>query len=221
MNTLKKSATQLMIVALFVLLAGCEDTTVSPCLDCAGAGERVTEVSEHTFVVGDQADITVRNFAGKVTYRQGEAGKVYVKAIRRAALRSSLDRIDLVMTAASGGLEIRSENPDRLPSVSVDLEITGPASARPQLHNAAGPIDYRGRPKGACSFVASAGSVTLGLPADVSVTLDLTTVAGTISLGLPVDGSVESHAVRGRIGSGDEGEINASTAAGNIYLVIQ
>jgi hypothetical protein len=218
MNTHKILLVLLLMVAIGLPLAGCEDNSVSPCLDCNSDG-RVIEIVEQSFVVGDAATVTVDNFVGRVTYRPGKAGTVRVKATKRVAYQFDLERIGVEMIASESGVEVRTENPDNLKRASVNLEITAPANARPRIDNGIGDIDYRGRPRGFCRFSAGIGSVTLRLDADAAVTLELTAGVGTITLGLPVEGVLQPHRVSGWIGNGNEGSVQASTAVGSIYLV--
>jgi hypothetical protein len=210
-----------MSAALLISLIGCTaDTTMSPYVDwTVGPDGRFTEVLEQSFVAGSAAVVTIDNFTGAVTYRPGEPGIVRVKAIKRAAMRANLDRIDVTMTAGANGIVIRTGNPDSLKKVAVDLEITAPADAHPHINNGVGSINYRGRPAGLCSFSTAVGTVTLSLDSNVGIMVDLTTAVGMISVDFPVAGSVRSRVVRGRIGNGDEGRVHASAGVGNIYLV--
>ncbi len=220
MNTHKTLLVAILMAAIGLLLVGCEDSPVSPCFDCGSDG-RYIEIEEQSFVVGDAATVTVDNFVGRVTCRPGEAGTIHVKATKRVAFQSDLERIRVDMIADASSVEVRTENPENLKQASVDLEITAPADARLQIDNGIGNIDYQGRPRGFCRFSAAIGSVTLRLDADTAVTLELTTGTGIISLDFPVEGFIQPHRVRGWIGKGDEGSVYACTAVGNIYLVRQ
>lgn len=203
--------------------AGCSDNTISPCIDCDpyhGSG-KFTRVVEEQFTVAEGAVAKVDDFAGRVIYRTGGSGTLRVVATLRAASRSDLDRIDVSMIVLEDGVEIRAENPDDLDRVSVDLEITAPADAIPEIDTGVGVIDYRGRPTGNCHFEIVAGSIEIRLPADVDVAVDLSAGVGSISLAFPVDGWVSKHpsVVQGKIGDGGGGEIYARTSVGNIYLL--
>ncbi len=99
--------------------------------------------------------------------------------------------------------------------VTVD-DAVGPVS----LSTGAGAIDYAGEPSGRCRFDSGAGSITLRLPTDVDVTVELETGIGTIDLGgFDVEGDVKRTAVDGVIGTGEGATIEASTGAGTITLV--
>jgi DUF4097 and DUF4098 domain-containing protein YvlB len=92
----------------------------------------------------------------------------------------------------------------------------GPVS----LDTGAGNITYQGKPQGDCTFDTGAGNITLRLSAEVDVEVDLDTGIGSIDVDdFDVVGQVSRGEVRGVIGSGDQGRIEAQTGAGNIDLV--
>jgi DUF4097 and DUF4098 domain-containing protein YvlB len=87
------------------------------------------------------------------------------------------------------------------------------------LETGAGNIDYEGEPQGDCTFENGAGSITLHLPEDTNVEVELTSGIGNIDLGgFDVEGETSRTEVDGVIGTGDEGTIEAHTGAGNITL---
>lgn len=92
----------------------------------------------------------------------------------------------------------------------------GPVS----LETGAGQVDYEGEPEGDCTFQNGAGSITLRLPAEVSVEVELTTGVGNINLGgFDVEGQISRTEVDGTIGTGEDATIDAHTGAGSITLV--
>lgn len=211
-----KTAVEILLLAIPVL--GCNGGSTSPCIDCDG---RVFDVLEESLPVGEAASITVDNFTGKVTYRTGEPGRVRVVATRRATSQSDLESLEVNVMSYQSDIEVMTENPMNLKQTSVDLEITAPADAMPLVNTAVGEIDYKGRPTGFCRFATGVGSIRLRLPTDVNVALDLSTGVGSIHMRFPVIGEVSSQPsfVRGRIGHGGDGQIEAATAVGSIYVV--
>lgn len=215
---------RVVVLATFfvVPLVGCDDTITSPCYECEPIewGYEYTRVVQREFSVGDGATILVDDFAGNVTYRVGPAGAVRVVASLRSARNRDLDRIVLSMVSHQSGVDIRAENPDRARNVSVDLEITAPASASPLIGLGAGNIDYRGRPRGSYRFSTGVGSIRLKLPSDVDVVVELSVAVGSIFLGFPLNGAVSNPPgyVRGRIGDGGDGDIEAGVAVGSISV---
>jgi DUF4097 and DUF4098 domain-containing protein YvlB len=88
-----------------------------------------------------------------------------------------------------------------------------------RLDTSSGSIKYEGTPTGDCRFTTGSGGITLMLPADLNVTVDLQTGSGDIDLDFDVDGRVTKDDVEGTIGSGDQGKIHASTESGGIDLL--
>lgn len=100
-----------------------------------------------------------------------------------------------------------------------NIDVLG-ARGSIRLNTGAGNIDYEGTPGADCRFDTGAGNITLRLPADVDVEVNLDTGVGNVSLGgFDVDGTVTRGRVDGVIGTGTQGSIRADTGAGNINLV--
>jgi len=207
---------------LILAMVGCDDI-VSPCYDCESttADGLFAEATERTFAVGEGAVIRVDDFAGEVTYRPGDSGTIRVIATRRAEKRSDLDRVEVDWDLHSGGLDITTCNPAHLRRAVVDLEITAPPGAIPRISTGVGNINYMGRPVGSCRFETGVGAIRLRLPADVDITVELSAAVGSIFVASDFDGSMSRDwgVVRGRIGNGNGGDLVASTAVGNIYLI--
>ena len=197
---------------LVIFLSACGDDSTSEPVQ--GFSLRL----EESFTVGDLSDLSVSNFAGTVIVRQASAGVVNVVAIKRAARAEDLDQLDVQMVALQNGVEVSATNTLQLTQVSVDFEITAPLDVQPMIQVAAGSIEYEGGGIGLSSFTTAAGSVTVRLPADVNVEVLLTVGAGSISVGFPVVGLVEDHRIDGIIGTGVDGRIEASVAAGEIIV---
>ena len=203
------------VVFLVIVLSGCgDDSTSTP---VQGFSERL----EESFTVADLSALNVSNFAGEAIVRQGSAGVINVVATKRAARAEDLDQIDVQMLALQNGVEVSATNPLQLTQVSVDFEIKAPLDVQPTIQVAAGSIDYEGSGIGLSSLTTAAGSVTVRLPADVNVEVLLTVGAGTISVGFPVVGLVEDQRIDGIIGTGVDGRIEVSVAAGEIVVIPQ
>lgn len=117
---------------------------------------------------------------------------------------------DLDLDNINGGIDARSG--------AGDLDVRG-AAGTARLDTGAGDIRYHGTPQGECRFETGAGDITLALPADLNVQVDLETGIGDIDVGFAVDGTVTGRDVQGVIGSGTQGTIYARTGAGNIDVV--
>ena len=99
-----------------------------------------------------------------------------------------------------------------------DIDVRGAAGCA-RLDTGAGSIRYQGTPQGDCRFETGAGSITLTLPADLNVRVDLETGTGDIDVDFAVDGTVTRREVQGVIGSGAQATIYARSGAGNIDLI--
>ena len=209
----------------FLLLAvvGCDGDPLSPCIDCGSSIRpgRYAQTQEKAFTVEEFTNVQVHTFTGNVTVRTGEPGKIRAVATLRVDHESDFDSIDLRMVAATRELQVRARNPYNLKNASVDFEVFAPLDAIPQVDAAVGQIDYQGSPHGTCRFTVGVGSIRLRLHPDTNVSVELFAAVGSINLQIPVDGSWQHprRHVRGRIGSGDEGSLHASTAVGSIYLM--
>ncbi|HSR34640.1 MAG TPA: hypothetical protein VLY63_29065 [Anaerolineae bacterium] len=87
-----------------------------------------------------------------------------------------------------------------------------------QVSLGAGQIIYEGTPSGDCRFDTGAGEVSLRLPADLNMEVDLGTGMGAVSVDYDVDGLVRPREVRGIIGDGSQGSITAHTGVGAVTL---
>jgi hypothetical protein len=89
------------------------------------------------------------------------------------------------------------------------------------LTSGAGSLRYQGTPSGSSGFQSGAGSITLVLPADLDVAVDLETELGTVDVDHGVAGRVTRRQARGTIGSGDQGQITARSGVGSIRLILR
>jgi DUF4097 and DUF4098 domain-containing protein YvlB len=190
-----------------------------------------------TIRAGEDSDIYVS--ATKRARRQSEldeitiepnhqADRLEIQTRRRRSLMGN-QSVALEVTAPAGTVVEVSNGAGEVTIVGMEGEIkahTGAGSVEVrdgggpvELDTGAGSIVYEGRPRGLCRFETGAGSIELILPADVQVDVDLDTGVGRVDLGgFDVTGDVSSSQVEGRIGSGQDGSISASTGAGSIAL---
>ena len=118
----------------------------------------------------------------------------------------------------SGGIDARNVTGEiDAHTGSGRIEVRG-GSGQARLDTGSGSIEYEGMPTGDCRFTTGSGGITLLLPADLNMVVDLQTGSGDIDLGFDVDGRVTKRSVKGTIGSGDWGEIYAHTGSGGINL---
>jgi DUF4097 and DUF4098 domain-containing protein YvlB len=125
------------------------------------------------------------------------------------------------MDTAGGNIELSDASGEiHMETGGGKIDISN-ASGEIDARTGGGSIAYQGTPQGSFRFDTGAGDIRLRLPAELNVKVDLDTGTGEIDVDWPVDGQVSKRRVRGTIGSGDEGEIEAHAGAGNIDLISQ
>ena len=217
---------------------------------------RVTERTEQVYTVGQSPLLEVDSFAGNVTVRTGESGRIRAVVTKNARSSDGLQRIRVEVEQRDNGLRIRAsrltgwygnESVNLVVYVPTDARLeldtgagnievdsvqgeiaahTGAgnvhvwgAAARVDLDTGAGNIDYEGEPWGEGKFETGAGNISLNLPADANVEIELHTGIGNISLGgFPVEGDTSGTDIQGTIGTGEQATISAETGVGNISL---
>ena len=92
------------------------------------------------------------------------------------------------------------------------------AEGQVQLGTKSGSIEYEGTPAGDCRFVTTSGGITLDLPSDPDMAVDLSTTAGSVDVNCDLVGSATRTSAEGVIGNGLKGKINARTTAGGIEV---
>jgi DUF4097 and DUF4098 domain-containing protein YvlB len=127
----------------------------------------------------------------------------------------------LKASTSSGSIEItRVDGEVDAHTGSGSIDLSG-AQGKVRLETRSGGIDYQGTPRGDCSFQTSSGGITLLLPADLEMSIDLSTSSGSVDVDYPVAGRTTKRLARGVIGSGDQGSIFARTGSGSIHLIRQ
>jgi len=94
-------------------------------------------------------------------------------------------------------------------------QAKGPVS----LESAAGVIEYQGVPQGDCRFGTAAGSISLDLPAEPDLAVDLQATIGAVKAACDVEGTSSGRKLKGVIGTGSQGTVTAHTALGDIDMV--
>ncbi len=137
------------------------------------------------------------------------AGAVVVEGLT-GGLRVGNAAGAIVLKDVSGGIDARTA----AGTVSA-RGATGPVS----LESAAGVVEYQGTPQGDCHFGAAVGSISLDLPADPEVVVDLQATIGAVDTACDVKGQTTGRALRGVIGSGAQGTVTARATVGDINMV--
>ena len=163
----------------------------------------------------------------KITVSMSQSGdRVTIRSKKADNLPSA--RVDLAITAPPGtGMDVHTgagnvEVRDMSGSITVhsgagDVDARG-TSGPVQFSVGAGSIRYEGTPAGRCRFETGAGDITLRLPANPDVRVDLGTGLGTVHTGYDVDGRTSTRNVEGVIGDGSRGSVYAHTGIGTVSV---
>ncbi|MGC9522949.1 MAG: hypothetical protein ACP5HG_13830, partial [Anaerolineae bacterium] len=128
-----------VVVAVVVLLLCCclviagaiaaSIFTAAPAGGGVGIGQ-VAESTEQVFVVDAAPTLEVDSFAGDITVRRGEEGRVRVHITRRARGSVGLNRISVDVIETDNRVEIRATHSGPLiDNTSAEVEVTVPVDA--------------------------------------------------------------------------------------------
>ena len=157
--------------------------------------------------------VKVEGVQGKACVDSG-SGSLRLYAIH-GELEASTGSGSVEIADVQGGLDAHTGSG----SIDVREAIGGPVN----VDTGSGRIQYTGRAAGPCRFETGSGDVTLNLPANLNMTIDLHTSTGQIEFNYELDGRVTAggKTVKGIVGSGERGKIYARTGSGDIRLVPQ
>ncbi len=156
-----------------------------------GAGDiRIEDINGEMTVNSGTGDIDVRGARGPVNLSTG-TGDIHVEDVDD----------ELIARTGTGRVDVQG------------------ADGRADLRSGTGDIDYEGRPEGASSFEAGVGDITLRLPTDADVEIDLTSGLGNVSVRGFEDVEESRRTATGIIGDGSRGSVRAHTGLGDINLV--
>ena len=125
----------------------------------------------------------------------------------------------LDLHTGAGAIDVRDVQGDLRVDAGAGSVVIRGAAGLVNVTNGAGSIDYDGNPTGLCTFHAGAGSITLRLPANANVIVNLNAGVGGVHSDLPVDGAVTRRTISGAIGTGSAANITASAGVGSIDLL--
>jgi DUF4097 and DUF4098 domain-containing protein YvlB len=200
---LTKPALLFTIVAL--LLVACE----------VGSTQKYSHTRAECFAVGDFPTLTIDNFYGDVTIRDGEEGTIEVVTSKRAAREMDLERIEVEISQEDSGLEISTGIPSGLTNVSVELKITAPTDTQVDLQSGGGDADIVGI-GGRIKAVTGGGDIEIW---EAKSPLDVHTAGGNITV-FGAKGGLHAETAGGDIEVHDaHGETTVSTGGGNIQIL--
>ena len=159
----------LPLIVLVALLAACSGL--------GGLGGNTTAETEETqsVIVNGVPSLTLNHFAGEVTIRDGEAGKITANLTRKSRLtdeaeaQAQLDLITMTFTQSGTDVTLSIEGPDDVAELvsapSADLELLVPPGTALDINQGAGDPTVE-RPSGDVEANLGAGNATVTLPED-------------------------------------------------------
>ena len=158
-------------------------------LRLAAGDVRVEDIIGEIVVHTGTGDLDIRGGGGPVNLRTG-TGDIYVEDVDG----------ELVASTGTGRVDVEG------------------CDGRVDLHSGTGDIVYQGRPEGNSLFGSGVGDITLKLPSDADVEIELASGLGDVNV-RDFEGVEESrHVATGVIGDGSRGSVRARTGSGSIDL---
>lgn len=187
------------------------------------SGELDVRTQASTVTVrGMRGRLAARTGSGRVAIEDVEGERVYAStgsgSVRLADVRGG----ELRVSTGSGSVEGRNVRAERLHAStgSGGIEIEGLAGGEVRSTTGSGSVrlGFTSLPRDLTARTGS-GSVTLTLPRDPNVELDIRTGSGGISTDYPVTmDQMRRNELRGRIGTGADGRFQVSTGSGSVRL---
>lgn len=155
-----------------------------------------------------------------------ERGGVVIRTTKRSNLNNASVDLEIVappgteleLNTGAGSIEIEGLTGSiDAHSGAGSITVTG-ARGPVRLGTGVGSVYYRGAPVGRCRLETGAGEISIRLPAEPDVRLDLNTGLGSINVGYDVVGQTSQRNVSGVIGDGSEASIYAGTGLGSISV---
>ena len=155
-----------------------------------------------------------------------EGDRVVIRTKKTSTVSSGYVNLDITatpgteldVTTGAGTMNFRDMTGSiRAHSGAGEIDARGAAGPM-ELGTGAGSVTYEGTPSGRCRFETGAGEITLRLPANPNVRVDLGTGLGTVSVRYDVDGQTSPRNVEGVIGDGSQGSIYAHTGVGTVSV---
>lgn len=151
-----------------------------------------------------KGDLVARTGSGRIELSRAELSRLQAATGSGGMELADVSARELRVSTGSGTIEGRDVAADRFEA------STGSGGVRMELRQA--PREARIR--------SGSGGVTLTLPEGTNAELDLRTGSGGISTEFAVSmESMRRNALRGRIGSGDDGRISVTTGSGGVRLI--
>lgn len=171
---------------------------------------------------GTRGRLTARTGSGRVSLEDVEGERIQASTGSGGITLTGVRGAELRVSTGSGGIEGRDVRADRFDastgSGSIELEGLTSADVRSSTGSGSVRLGFQSVPRDLTARTGS-GSVTLTLPRDPNVELDIRTGSGGISTDYPVTmDQVRRNELRGRIGTGNDGRFRVSTGSGSVRL---
>jgi hypothetical protein len=191
-----------------------------------------TDTSTQAFPVTGAPDIVVDNAAGNVTYQMGTGNTVSVQVTRRAgdssvsAAQNDLQNITATATQSGNTITIHSDLGAGMQgfgrTLSVDLLITGPASATFDITNQAGNVTLAGV-QGMVQTNVQAGdveltNVTLASGSRLQTNVGTITLNGQLAPGASVDITASVGSVEVTLPASTNTHLSAKSNTGTVSI---
>ncbi len=125
---------------------------------------------------------------------------------------------EVVLRTGAGTVDINGVSGELTVEAGAGTVSVRGAAGPVDLQTGAGTVEYQGRPAGDCHFHTGVGTITLTVPDDANLTVDLSTGLGTVNSELSVRGTVSARKVSGTTGNGRDAQVTAATGAGTVTL---
>ncbi len=217
----------ILFTLLLVASAAC---TVVPNVNLSE--EATAETTESAELAVDGAPpVVIDHFAGTVTVREGDPGRITATAVKQSRLQDAaeaqaqLERVALVVEETAEGARVAVDGPDGLDSLrdvpvglTALLEVTVPPGSDLKLNLGAGET-FIHELEGDVQVDSGAGVVTIILPVDASFNLVVTGGAANIDSDFEgVPGGGVAVEVETTVGSNPTQSITINLGAGDINL---
>jgi DUF4097 and DUF4098 domain-containing protein YvlB len=173
-------------------------------------GEELTDRQTRSFKVGERGDVDASNIAGNITITRASGNEIVVETIKRSRSRSAdeakemLAAVQVEVTERNGHIEVRTQYPRgdghrggrRNFNVSVDINITAPASTRVVARSISGDMKATDI-KGELSLETISGNVTI---AGANRVANAKTLSGDVTItDTQSDGTIDANSVSGNV----------------------
>jgi hypothetical protein len=215
----------LMIIVLALLLAACN--SISGIADLAGSPTAQSTETQGVIVEG-MPNLTVNHFAGKITVREGDPGRISAELTKLSRLRdqdqarAQLDEINMAFTQRGSDVTLTVEGPqstlDMVASPTADLVLTVPPGTNLALTLGAGDITVE-EPAGDVVVNSGAGIVTVTLPDGASFHLKVSGGPTRVNSDFPgVAGAGVATAIETTVGDNPNQSLTITLGAGEVNI---